>query len=80
MTRKLVLAGVLVLFAAPAYAFQCPGDVAKIDAALPTAQLSAADKAKVMELRDEGQQLHATGQHQQSVDTLAQALDILGIM
>jgi hypothetical protein len=33
-----------------------------------------------MELRNEGEKLHQAGQHQQSVDTLAQAMQILGIM
>jgi hypothetical protein len=33
-----------------------------------------------MQLRDEGERLHQAGQHQQSVDTLAQAKEILGIM
>ena len=80
MTRTLMITAVLVLFAAPAYAFQCPGDVAKINAALQTAQLSAADLAKVTEHRDKGAELHAAGQHQQAIDTLAEAMDILGIM
>lgn len=65
--------------AGPAYAFQCPADMAKIDAALQTAQLSDEQKAQVMELRNEGERLHQAGQHQQSVDTLAQAKEILGI-
>ena len=79
MTRKLIIAAAFTLFAAPAFAFQCPGDVAKIDAALPTAQLSDADLAKVKELRNRGAELHAAKQHQQSVDTLAEAMGLLGI-
>jgi hypothetical protein len=74
---SLSLAGPL---SGPAFAFHCPADIAKIDAALQTASLSDADKAKVMELRNEGERLHQAGQHQQSVDTLAQAMQILGIM
>ena len=66
--------------AGPAFAFQCPSDVAKIDAALQTASLTDEQKAQVMQLRDEGERLHQAGQHQQSVDTLAQAKEILGIM
>lgn len=72
VTLTLVVAG-------PAFAFQCPTDIAKIDAALQTAQLTDEQKAQVMELRDQGQQLHASGQHQASVDALAQAKEILGI-
>ena len=41
--------------------------------------LSDEQKAQVMELRAKGQQLHEAGQHQESVDTLAQAKQILGI-
>lgn len=80
MTRKILLAMVLAAsVATPAFAFHCPADMAQIDAALPTAQLSDADRAKVMELRQKGEELHAAGKHQESVDTLAQAKAILGI-
>jgi len=80
MIRRLMIATVFAAFVTPALAFQCPGDMAKIDAALETAELSEADMAKVMELRARGEELHSAGQHQQSVDTLAEAMEILGIM
>jgi hypothetical protein len=32
-----------------------------------------------MDLRAEGERLHAEGSHQESVDTLAQAKEILGV-
>jgi hypothetical protein len=79
MIRKTLFAAILAVSTTPAFAFQCPGDMAKIDAALQTAQLSDADKAKVMELRAKGEELHSAGQHQESVDTLAEALKILGM-
>jgi hypothetical protein len=79
MIRKTLFAAILVVSTSPAFAFQCPGDMAKIDAALQTAQLSDADKAKVMELRAKGEELHSAGQHQESVDTLAEAMKILGM-
>ncbi len=63
----------------PAMAFQCPADISKIDQALQTTTLSDAEKAQVEALRDQGQSLHDAGQHQQSVDTLAQAKQMLGI-
>ena len=65
--------------AGPAFAFQCPSDIAKIDEALQSSSLSDAEKAEVMALRDEGEQLHSSGQHQQSMATLAQAKEMLGI-
>lgn len=36
-------------------------------------------KGKVMQLRDEGERLHSSGGHQQSLETLAEAKAILGI-
>lgn len=79
MIRKLLIATVFAALATPAFAFHCPADMAKIDAALQTAQLSAADLAKVKEYRQKGQEFHGAGQHQQAVDILAEAMKILGI-
>ena len=79
MKRALLAAG-MILLASPAWAMQCPANVRQIDAALAAnTQLSAADKAKATELRNEGEKLHAAGQHQQSMDKLAEAKKILKI-
>ena len=79
--KTLISAAVLSLaLAGPALAGQCPADMAKIDAALKTASLTDAEKAKVIELRNTGEQQHSSGQHQQSVKTLAEAKKMLGIM
>lgn len=78
--KFLVLAtAAAVGFAGPAFAFQCPADIATIDQALATKSLSDADRAKVAALRQEGAQLHAAGSHAQSVQKLAQAKRILGV-
>ncbi|MDH3262971.1 MAG: hypothetical protein OEM24_03115 [Paracoccaceae bacterium] len=77
-TPLAALAAALFL-AAPAHAFQCPADMAAIDAALATASLSAEDLARVQELRAQGEALHAAGSHQASVDALAEARALLGI-
>jgi Spy/CpxP family protein refolding chaperone len=69
----------LLGLSAPAFAFQCPSDVGKIDQALDGADLTDEQKQQVMELRDEGERLHGEGQHQDAVDTLAEAKMILGI-
>ena len=69
----------MLVLAAPALAFQCPMDMAKIDAALQTAELSNEQKARVTALREEGEQQHASGNHQASMDALAEAKEILGI-
>jgi hypothetical protein len=80
LKRALSAAALLAVLATPAFAFQCPANIRQIDAALQTnTQLSAADKAKVTELRNEGEKLHASGQHQQSMDKLAEAKRILKI-
>ena len=40
-----------------------PIDVAKIDAALPKAQINSAQRAQVISLRNEGERLHYAGKH-----------------
>lgn len=62
-----------------AFAMHCPKDMKAIDAALPNANLSAAQMAEVKKLRADGEALHKAGKHQESVDTLAKAMKILGI-
>jgi hypothetical protein len=70
----------LLLLAAPALAFHCPLDMKKIDEALAAEpQLSEAQLAEVSSLRAEGETLHQAGKHQEAVDTLAKAMEILGI-
>lgn len=78
--KQLAFTAALLLAATPALAARCPGDVAKIDAALAAGTtLSTADLAQVQTLRDEGAALHQSGDHSASVETLAQAKDMLGL-
>lgn len=82
MFKKTALAvtTALLLAAGPALAGQCPADMSKIDEALAASpDLTAEQLAEVEQLRAEGEAQHAAGQHQESVDTLAQAKAILGI-
>ncbi len=82
MLRTIATAVLLTLTPAivgPAFARQCPQDMAAIDKALQTAQLSAADKQKVMELRKQGEDLHKAGNHPESEKVLDQAKKILKI-
>ncbi len=80
MKRILLAAVALSFLASPALAFHCPADMAKIDAALAAGpQISAEQLAEVKRLRAEGDEYHQAGQHQESVDTLAKAMAILGI-
>lgn len=80
MRRLILTTAVLVAFAGPAVAFHCPRDMATIDAALAkNPDLTAEQKAEVTKLRAEGEELHNSGKHQESVDTLAKAMEILGV-
>lgn len=77
---KPVLLLIGLLFAGSALAFHCPADMKKIDDALAAGPaLSAEQLAEVKQLRAEGEALHKAGKHQESVDTLAKAMAILGI-
>ena len=75
--RMIFAAALLFAFASPALAGQCPGMWARIDAKLPSANLSASDKAKVTELRKRGEQEHKAGDHAASEATLTEALALL---
>lgn len=78
--RPALLAAALALFASSAFAFHCPKDMKKIDEALAKKpSLTAAQMADVKKYRAEGEALHKAGKHQESVDTLAKAMKILGI-
>ena len=81
MLRTMLLTGVLMLAVAPAFAFQCPVDMKAVDAALAgNSSLSAAQKAEVAKLRAQGEAQHKSGKHKGSVDSLAKAKKILGLM
>jgi hypothetical protein len=67
------------LFAGPAFANHCPQDMAAIDKAMQTAQLSPSDRQKVMDLRRQGEELHKAGNHPESEKVLEQAKKMLKI-
>lgn len=79
MKKFLIVGATVLAFSTTAFAGSCPTLVHKVDEALKTAQLSDADKATVMSLRDQGDQQHAAGQHAESVATLTEALKALGM-
>ena len=63
-----------------AFAMHCPLDMKKIDAALAQGpSLSANELARVKTLRAEGEALHNSGKHGESVNKLGEAMRILGI-
>jgi hypothetical protein len=78
--KRFVIGAALALASAAALAFHCPQDMAKIDAALAkNPKLSAQQMSDVKKYRAEGEALHKAGKHQESVDTLAKAMQILNI-
>ena len=79
--KHLALTALLsIAMAAPAMAFHCPKDMAEIDAALAQSpSLTSEQMSEVKQRRADGERLHNAGQHQESVDTLAKAKEILGI-
>lgn len=78
--RMFAIAAALVLFSAPAFAYHCTKDIAQIDKALAAGpNLSSAQIAEVNALRDEGESLHRSGKHRKAINTLAKALDMLGV-
>jgi hypothetical protein len=82
MLRTIGIAALLTLtpaYMGPVFARQCPQDMAAIDKALQTAQLSASDKQKVMDLRKQGEELHEAGNHRESERVLDQAQKMLKI-
>ena len=79
-TRALILFSTLMLASASAFAFHCPADMKKIDAALSKKPaLSEAQMSEVKKLRADGETMHKAGKHQDSVDALAKAMKLLGI-
>lgn len=79
MIRSSALALFLAMAPAAAFAHMCPALMAEVDAALPTAQITDEQRAKVAELRREGEELHNAGDHQGSEAALNEARAILGL-
>ena len=78
--KRIALAAALSLVASTAFAFHCPADMKKIDAALAKKpKLSSQQAADVKKLRADGEALHKAGKHQESVDALAKAMKILNV-
>ncbi len=80
MKLRSFLAVSALLVSSAAFAFHCPADMKKIDDALAQSpKLTAEQMADVKKLRSDGEALHKAGKHQESVDTLAKAMKILGV-
>ena len=79
LVRTLAIATIVTFLSAPALASQCPSVIGQIDAALAvTPGLSDDVKGQITELRNKGEELHNSGDHDASVETLKQAMELLG--
>lgn len=78
--RAAVWFSALMLASTGALAFHCPMDMKKIDEVLAKgSKLSDKQLGEVKKLRADGEALHKSGKHQESVDTLGRAMKLLGI-
>ena len=78
--RILVTTAVLTLAAGNAFAFHCPKEMKKIDAALAAKpNITVAQMSEVKRLRAEGETLHKAAKHQEALDALGKAEKILNI-
>jgi hypothetical protein len=77
--KRIALFAALALASSIAFAHSCPKEMKAIDAALPKAELTAAQKSEVTKLRAEGEQLHKDGKHAESMEALGKAKGILGV-
>jgi len=78
--RHLTAAAVLTVFSSAALAFHCPADMKKIDEAMgKNPKMTEAQMSEVKKYRADGEAFHKAGKHQDSVDTLAKAMGILGV-
>ena len=76
--RRLATFLATALLSTSLWAMHCPADMAKIDNLLKTDPPSdTAVLAQVQTLRAEGEALHKTGNHGESVKVLAEALKLL---
>ena len=80
MTLRTLVAAAALAVSGAAFAFHCPADMAKIDAALAKNPKLSPDKlAEVKKQRADGEAAHKAGKHQEAVDTLAKAMKTLDI-
>ncbi len=75
MTRTMTLAtAAFFALAAPALAFHGPKDGKAIEAGLSKSTLGAAEKAEISAMKDQGLQLHGSGDHSGAQKVLADAM------
>lgn len=79
MKSVLLAAALAVLLAAPAFANQCQDDIAKIDAALLSKDISPDERAQLEDMRNQAVQLCGAGNIQEGLDVTSEAKALLNI-
>ncbi|MBM3520881.1 MAG: hypothetical protein FJX63_08980 [Alphaproteobacteria bacterium] len=79
MNRYLGALALVGLLAAPAAAGQCQDDIAKIDKALATMDLSPEERAQLDDMRNQAVQLCGAGNEQEGIDVTTEAKAMLNI-
>ncbi len=79
MRKAFVTAAAFAMLATPAFAGTFDDDAKIVEETVAVAQISDADKAKVMELTKMAKEQNAAGQSDQAGATLDQAKQLLGI-
>lgn len=78
--KKLALATALIFACGTAFAMHCPKEMKSIDDALAkNPKLSEAQMKDVKKHRAEGEALHKSGKHAESLAELAKAQKLLGV-
>jgi len=77
--KRIALLAALAMFSSMAMANSCPKLMKEIDAALPSAKLTAAKMTEVKKLRADGEASHKAGKHADSEASLKKAKGILGL-
>jgi hypothetical protein len=69
----------LAMLSAPVFAGQCEDDIAKIEAALASMELSGDERAQLEDMKDQAQQLCAEGHETEGLDVTGEAKAMLNI-
>ena len=79
MKTMIYAAAILTALSTASFAGQCQDDIAKIDAALATKDLSADQRAQLDDMRNQAVQLCGAGNEDEGLDVTAEAKAMLNI-
>ena len=79
MSTQTLLAAAALFISSAALAFHCPADMKIDDALAKSPKINSEQLAEIKKLRADGEASHKAGKHQESVDTLAKAMKLLGV-